>query len=40
MHEYQVLTDRDRRFSGGFDPATLQANLNSYARAGWRVVGS
>ena len=40
MVEYKVLTETDSRFGGSFDPATLEAALNSYAAEGWRVVGS
>ena len=36
--EYKVLTERDSRFSGSFDPENLERALNSYAREGWRVV--
>jgi hypothetical protein len=38
MYEYKVLTERDRRFSGRFDPATLEATLNTHAQQGWRLV--
>jgi hypothetical protein len=38
MYEYKVLTERDKRFTGGFDPDTLEATLNSYASEGWRLV--
>ena len=38
MYEYKVLTERDKRFTGGFDPDTLEATLNSYAAEGWRLV--
>ena len=31
MYEYKVLTERDKRLTGGFDPDTLEATLNSYA---------
>jgi hypothetical protein len=36
--EYKVLTERDSRFSGSFDPESLEGTLNSYASEGWRVV--
>jgi hypothetical protein len=36
--EYKVLTERDSRFSGAFDPKSLETTLNSYATEGWRVV--
>jgi len=38
MIEYKVLTERDSRFSGNFDPKILEDTLNSYASEGWRVV--
>jgi len=38
MVEYKVLTERDSRFSGRFDPDNLESALNSYAAEGWRVV--
>ncbi|MCU1370939.1 MAG: hypothetical protein JWO77_2133 [Ilumatobacteraceae bacterium] len=38
MYEYKVLTERDKRFAGGFDAATLEATLNSYASEGWRLT--
>ncbi len=36
--EYKVLTERDSRFAGSFDPQSLETTLNSYATEGWRVV--
>jgi len=38
MYEYKVVTERDKRFTGGFDADTLEATLNSYASEGSRVV--
>jgi len=38
MYEYKVVTERDKRFAGGFDTDTLEATLNSYAVEGWRVI--
>ncbi|MCU1401010.1 MAG: hypothetical protein JWN62_4119 [Acidimicrobiales bacterium] len=38
MFEYKVLTTRDNRFTGGFDPDTLEATLNSFASEGWKLV--
>jgi hypothetical protein len=38
MYEYKILTERDSRFAGRFDPEVLEAALNSYAAEGWRVV--
>lgn len=36
--EYKVLTQKDKWFSGKFDPEMLESAINSYARQGWRVV--
>jgi Domain of unknown function (DUF4177) len=36
--EYKVLTERDSRFSGSFDPESHETTLNSYASEGWRVI--
>lgn len=38
MFEYKVLTQKDKWFSGKFDPQRLEAAINSYAQQGWRVV--
>jgi len=38
MYEDKVLTERDKRFTVGFDPDTLEVTLNSYANEGWRLV--
>lgn len=38
MYEYKVLTERDKRFTGGFDPETLEQTLNSFASEGWKLV--
>ena len=38
MYEYKVLSERDKRFTGGFDPDTLEATLNGFASEGWRLV--
>lgn len=38
MFEYKVLTERDTRFSGKFDPEGLERTLNGYGADGWRVV--
>ncbi|HBC30835.1 MAG TPA: DUF4177 domain-containing protein [Clostridiales bacterium] len=38
MKEYKVLTQKDKWFSGKFDPQKLQDALNSYAQQGWRLV--
>ena len=36
--EYKVLTQKDKWFSGKFDPERLEAAMNSYAKQGWRVM--
>jgi hypothetical protein len=36
--EYKVLTERDARLSGSFDPESRERTLNTYAAEGWRVV--
>lgn len=38
MH-YKVLTQKDKWFSGKFDPEKLEGAINSYAAQGWRVRG-
>jgi len=35
MKEYKILTQKDRFFSGKFDPEKLEKALNSYAQEGW-----
>ena len=40
MKEYKVLTQKDKWFSGKFDPSKLEEALNAYAEQGWRVVTS
>ncbi len=37
MKQYKVLTQKDKWFSGKFDPAQLEAALNSYAQQGFEV---
>ncbi|MGI5936341.1 MAG: DUF4177 domain-containing protein [Oscillospiraceae bacterium] len=37
-YEYKVLTQKDKWFSGKFDPQRLEEAINSYAQQGWRVV--
>lgn len=39
VKEYKVLTQKDKWFSGKFDPERLEGAINAYARQGWRVVG-
>lgn len=38
MFRYKVLTQKDKWFSGKFDPAKLEQALNSYAEQGWHLV--
>lgn len=38
FYEYKVLTQKDKWFSGKFDPAILEQALNAYAQQGWRVI--
>ena len=35
--QYKVLTQKDKWFSGKFDPAKLEEALNAYAQQGWVV---
>ena len=37
MKEYKVLSQKDKWFSGKFDPEVLEKTLNSYAQQGWVV---
>lgn len=34
MKEYKVLTQKDKWFSGKFDPANLEQAINAYASQG------
>jgi hypothetical protein len=36
--ESKVLTQKDKWFSGKFDPAVLEDAMNAYAKQGWRVL--
>lgn len=38
MKEYKVLSQKDKWFSGKFDPQKLEEAINAYAEQGWRVV--
>lgn len=38
MYRYKVLTQKDKWFSGKFDPAKLEEALNSYSEQGWRLI--
>lgn len=40
MKEYKVLTQKDKWFSGKFDPLVLEQAINSYAKQGWVVKAS
>lgn len=40
MKEYKVLTQKDKWFSGKFDPEALEKALNAYAQQGWQVVSA
>ena len=37
--QYKVLTQKDKWFSGKFDPERLEQAVNAYADQGWRVRG-
>ena len=39
MKKYKILTQKDKWFSGKFDPERLEGALNAYAEQGWHVVG-
>lgn len=38
--EYKVLSQKDKWFSGKFDPSLLEEALNEYAKLGWSVTSS
>ena len=38
MFEYKIHTQRDKKISGAFDPAVLEAALNAHAADGWRLA--
>ena len=38
MKEYKVLTQKDKWFSGKFDPEKLEQAINAYAQQGWQVI--
>lgn len=38
MREYKVLSQKDKWYSGKFDPESLERALNAYAEQGWRVI--
>ena len=37
-YQYKVLSQKDKWFSGKFDPALLEQAINAYAQQGWRVI--
>ncbi len=39
MKEYKVLSQKDKWFSGKFDPQALETAINAYAEQGWEFVG-
>lgn len=39
MKRYKILTQKDKWFSGKFNPENLEAAINAYAEQGWRVIG-
>ena len=38
MKDYKILSQKDKFFSGKFDPELLEKAINSYADQGWEVV--
>jgi hypothetical protein len=38
MKRYKILTQKDKWFSGKFDPEKLEQALNAYAEQGWQVT--
>lgn len=38
MKEYKVLSQKDKFFSGKFDPQLLEQAINAYAEQGWEVI--
>ena len=37
MKQYKILSQKDKWFSGKFDPAKLEQAINGYAQQGWTV---
>ena len=37
MKQYKILSQKDKWFSGKFDPQRLEDAINSYAQMGWIV---
>lgn len=40
MKQYKILSQKDKWFSGKFDPLKLEEAINAYARQGWEVKSS
>lgn len=40
IKEYKVLSQKDKWYSGKFDPDMLEKALNDYARMGYQVICS
>lgn len=38
MKEYKVMSQKDKWFSGKFDPENLERGINAYAAQGWEVI--
>ena len=38
LKEYKVMTQKDKWFSGKFDPEMLEQAINAYAAQGWQVI--
>lgn len=38
MKQYKVLSQKDKWYSGKFDPQALENAINAYAEQGWRLV--
>ena len=38
MFEYKIRNQRDKTFSGAFDPTEVEAALNAHAADGWRLA--
>ena len=39
QREYKVVTQKDKWFSGKFDPEKVEGALNAYAKQGWSLKG-
>ena len=38
MFEYEIHTQRDKTFSGAFDPTEVEAARDAHAADGWRLA--